>query len=148
MITKKALDEIPGGLYYVTLTRSANVSETYDVVLNARDGEILKISKTARARTSAESNQSERVFDIADRFLQDKINVSISDLTFREDLLRWSMDTGGFDIDRKYKDTVEVFYTDKQDNKQIRYCIVINTRTSEVTGFSKDIMALLNYSRL
>ncbi|AJS59787.1 hypothetical protein [Paenibacillus sp. IHBB 10380] len=39
------LNKIPSGLFYMTLIQSADPNEVYDIVLNARDGDVIKISK-------------------------------------------------------------------------------------------------------
>lgn len=132
---KTLLDQIPRGLYYVTLTQSVKPNEVYDVVLNAKDGDIVKISKSGPKQSRAQGIVRDKVFDVANRFIQVKGSYPLSELTLNQDMTRWGMDG-----------EVEVFYTSK-DNPTIKYSVTVTFTTNEVSGFSKDIMALLSYIR-
>ncbi|RXZ83221.1 hypothetical protein EBB07_07805 [Paenibacillaceae bacterium] len=130
---KKELDQMSGGLYYTTLTKSTNPIEAYDIVLNARDGEVMKISRIGPSRTPPSDNNKEKVFDIVDKFIKEKGSYKPSELSLK-DMTYWG-------------NVGELYYTGK-DSDKIKYCVMVNWPTSEVIGFSKDVMALLNlYSR-
>ncbi|WP_130611498.1 hypothetical protein [Cohnella abietis] len=133
---KTELDHIPGGLYYVTLTSSTDLKSIYDIVLNARDGDVMKISKTVAARVlpSAVGEKREKVFDVADRFVEEKGSYPLDELTFEPTMINWG------------SSVVEMYYTSK-DRKSIKYCVMINASSNEIIGFSKDVMALLSYSK-
>ncbi|KPV57670.1 hypothetical protein QJ48_20980 [Paenibacillus sp. A3] len=128
------LDQIPRGLYYVTLTQSVEPNEVYDVVLNAKDGDIVKISRSGGKQSRAqEIVRDNKVFDIANRFIEEKGSYPLSELTLNQDMTRWGMDG-----------EVKVFYTSK-DNQTLKYSVTVSFHMNEVSGFSKDIMALLSY---
>ncbi|MCY7484643.1 hypothetical protein [Paenibacillus alvei] len=138
---KAFLDQIPRGLYYVTLTQSEKPNEVYDVVLNAKDGDVLKMSRKGRQQSASQWITENKVFDIGDRsiianrFIEEKGSYLLSELTLNQDMTRWDMN-----------DAVEIFYTSK-DNQTIKYSVTVSLR-NEVSGFSKDIMALLSYIRV
>lgn len=131
---KTELDHISGGLYYVTWTRSDNKYNIYDVVLNARDGDVMRISRLVDTSkpTSSDSNERAKIFDIVDRFVKNKGSYPSTELSQRQDMIRWG------------NSAVEFYYTSK-DSDTIKYCVTINVRTGEISGFSKDVMALLSY---
>jgi hypothetical protein len=126
------IQAITGGLYYVTLTSSELPGESYDIVLNAKDGDVLKILRSYRESRAMPRNAEEKVFDIADRYVEEHGVYPLSELTQQLDMTRWDPN-------------VELYYTSK-DNKNLKYCVVINYSSNEVVGFSKDVMALLSYT--
>lgn len=134
-----------GGLYYTTLTKLNDPDEVYDIVLNARDGDVIKAVKGAEtiqnfARTTVEDDllvkqYMNKVTPLATKFIQDKGSYPLSDLLLNEDMTR----TGG---------VVELYYMSK-DGDKLKYAVTVNLKRNEVVGFSKDVMALLSYySRL
>lgn len=129
------LDQIPRGLYYVTLTQSVKPNEVYDVVLNAKDGDIVKISRSGGKQSRVQEIARDKVFDIANRFIQKKGSYPLSELTLNQDMTRWGMDG-----------ETEVFYTSK-DKRTLTYSVTVSFHMNGVSGFSKDIMALLSYIR-
>jgi len=131
---KALFDQIPRGLYYVTLTHSVKPDEVYDVVLNAKDGDVVKISRNGRQQSGSQRIVRDKVFDIANRFIEEKGSYPLSDLTLNQDMTRWDLNG-----------TVEIFYTSK-DNQTLKYNVTVSL-LNEVSGFSKDIMALLSYIR-
>ena len=133
---KALLDQIPRGLYYATLTQSAKPNEVYDVVLNAKDGDIVKISRSAGKQSRVQEIARDKVFDIANRFIQEEGSYPLSELTLNQDMTRWGMDG-----------EAEVFYTSK-DNQTLKYSVTVSFYMNGVSGFSKDIMALLSYIRV
>lgn len=134
------LDQIPRGLYYVTLTQSEKPYEVYDVVLNAKNGDVLKISRKGRQQSASQRLTRNAVLDIADRsivanrFIEKKGSYPLSDLTLNQDMTRWDMNGA-----------VEIFYTSKADQTLI-YSVTVSLG-NEVSGFSKDLMALFSYNR-
>ena len=56
-------------------------------------------------------------------------------LTLNQDMTRWGMDG-----------EAEVFYTSK-DKRTLAYSVTVSLHMNAVSGFSKDIMALLSYIR-
>ncbi|GAV12824.1 hypothetical protein [Paenibacillus sp. NAIST15-1] len=130
------LDQIPRGLYYVTLTQSVKPNEIYDVVLNAKDGDIVKISRSGGKQNRVQEIARDKVFDIANRFIQEEGSYPLTELTLNQDMTRWDRDG-----------EAEVFYTSK-DNQTLKYSVTVSFYMNGVSGFSKDIMALLNYIRV
>lgn len=129
------IDQIPRGLYYVTLTQSVKPNEVYDVVLNAKDGDIVKISRSGGKQSRVQEIARDKVFDIANRFIQKEGSYPLSELTLNQDMTRWGMDG-----------EAEVFYTSK-DKRTLAYSVTVSFHMNAVSGFSKDIMALLSYFR-
>ncbi|MEC0225656.1 hypothetical protein [Paenibacillus alba] len=130
------LNNIPNGLFYVTLTITSTHKKGYDIVLNAKDGNVLKISNFQKPdhQTQADISKnitSSKISEITGQFIQEKEGYSLSDL---------NMDLGGFSSTE-----AELYYRSKKDNS-LKYQITVNLATMEVTGFNKDIMAMLkNY---
>ncbi|SYX84091.1 hypothetical protein [Paenibacillus alvei] len=132
---KALLDQIPRGLYYVTLTQSMKPNEVYDVVLNAKDGDIVKISRSGGKQSRVQEIARDKVFDIANRFIEEEGSYPPSELMLNQDMTRWGMDG-----------EAEVFYTSK-DSQTLTYSVTVSFYMNGVSGFSKDIMALLSYIR-
>lgn len=132
---KALLDQIPRGLYYVTLTQSMKPNEVYDVVLNAKDGDIVKISRSSGKQSRVQEIARDKVFEIANRFIEEEGSYPPSELMLNQDMTRWGMDG-----------EAEVFYTSK-DSQTLTYSVTVSFYMNGVSGFSKDIMALLSYIR-
>ncbi|MDN9012628.1 hypothetical protein [Brevibacillus laterosporus] len=129
---EKELNKIPSGLYYMTLTVSTGTKDIYDIILNARDGDVLKILKVNGANFFGDTSPGRNLFELADQFIQEKGGSELaSDLTLDQDAVRVGIKT-------------EVYYKSKT-NKAWKYNVMINQRTMKVIGFNKDIMAMLNY---
>lgn len=124
---------ITSGLYNVTLTSPEVPGESYDLVLNAKDGDVLKIQRSYRESRAMPRHSEETVFDLADRFVEEHGSYPLSELTSQPDMTtRWGSNA-------------ELYYTSK-DNKTVKYCVVVHVGSNKVVGFSKDVMALLNYN--
>ncbi|MCD9025314.1 hypothetical protein [Cohnella silvisoli] len=127
-------NKIPSGLFYMTLTQSADPNEVYDIVLNARDGDVLKISKVILKNGSLGKEPKvvmDDIIGIANRFIQEKGSYALSDLVLNEKAIRWGIFT-------------EMYYMSK-DNQSLNYSVLVDLRTKQVVGFNKDVMAMLNY---
>ncbi|MGO4548509.1 hypothetical protein AB4Z29_27345 [Paenibacillus sp. 2TAB23] len=125
------LSAISGGLYNVTLTSSDAPAVAYDIVLNAKDGDILKIFCSYRETRAVPGESDEKVFEYADRFIEEYGDYPLSELTKQMNMTRWGP-------------AVEVYYTSKED-KDLKYCVMIDFGSNAFVGFSKDVMALLSY---
>jgi len=126
------LNKIPGGLFYMTLTRVAHPDEVYDLVLNARDGDVLKISKVImKSASGGNVRDLDEIIDSANRFIKDKGSYAPSDLTLEGKSTRWGV-------------VAELYYK-RKDNQGLGYSIMVDYRTKQVLGFNKDLMAMLNY---
>jgi hypothetical protein len=125
------ISSITGGLYYITLTKSTRPYAIYDIVLNAKDGDVLKVLRSKRESTGAAVRVQKKVFDIADEFVKAKGSYPLSELTQQINMTYWGA-------------SAELYYTSK-DNKFVKYNVMVNNRYDEVDGFTKDIMALLSY---
>lgn len=125
------LSGISGGLYNVTLTSSDAPAVAYDIVLNAKDGDILKIFRSYRESMAVPGESGGKVFDYADLFIKKYGSYPLSELTAQVSMTRWGP-------------AVEVYYTSKE-GKDLKYCVMIDFGSNEVVGFSKDVMALLSY---
>ncbi|GGH30906.1 hypothetical protein [Paenibacillus segetis] len=133
---KKELNKFPDGLFYMTLTLSADRNEVYDIVLNAKDGEVIKIAKVDQiSKVTYNDNEPNVIMDgvveIANQFIQDKGSYPLSDLILDEKGIRSGI-------------VAELYYMSK-DNQSLSYSIIINTRTKQVVGFNKEVMAMLSY---
>ncbi|WP_313641771.1 hypothetical protein MHH52_08060 [Paenibacillus sp. FSL K6-0276] len=134
-----------GGLYYTTLTKSTDPYEGYLIVLNARDGDVIRAVRREEAiqdyaRSTMEDDlmvkyHMNKVTPLATEFIQDKGSYPLSDLSLNEGMTR----SGG---------VVELYYMSK-DGDKLKYAVTVDLKRNEVVGFSKDVMALLSYySRL
>ncbi|WP_028549859.1 hypothetical protein [Paenibacillus sp. UNC451MF] len=126
------IQAITGGLYYVTLTSSEVPEESYDIVLNAKNGDVLKILRSYRESRAMSRYSEKKVFDLTDHFVEEHGSYPLTELTLQLDMTRWGSN-------------VELYYTSK-DNKTLKYCVVVNYSSNAVVGFSKDVMALLSYN--
>ncbi|MBD8497903.1 hypothetical protein [Paenibacillus arenosi] len=125
------------GLFYTTLTKMNDPNEIYDIVLNARDGDVVKAARagTLRDLSSTSEEDNEKVIALATTFIQEKGSYPLSELSLNEDMIRWGS-------------VVELYYMSK-DGDKLMYTVSVDLRRNEVVGFSKDVMALLSYySRL
>ncbi|HEY2495176.1 MAG TPA: hypothetical protein VGI33_19985 [Paenibacillus sp.] len=146
--SKTELNKIPSSLFFMTLTLSADPNEVYDIVLNARDGDVLKISKVilkgvlsekepevilkgAFSEKEPEVILDEEVIEIANRFILEKGSYVLSDLILNEKPVRRGI-------------VAELYYMSK-DNQSLNYSVIVNLRTKQVVGFNKDVMAMLSY---
>lgn len=134
-----------GGLYYTTLTQLTDPDEVYDIVLNARDGDVIKAVRGGEtipnyAKTTVEDDlmvkrYMNKVIPLATEFIQDKGSYPLSDLSLNERMTR----SGG---------VMELYYMSK-DGDKLKYAVTVDLKRNEIVGFSKDVMALLSYySRL
>ncbi|MBE1443013.1 hypothetical protein [Paenibacillus sp. OAS669] len=127
------LNKVPDGLFYLTLTGSYSRDGVYDVVLNARTGDVLKIFKYPNADGSKGidgSVSNEQIIKTADRFIQAEGSYAISDLTMDLRTIRsyWA----------------EVYYR-SNNGKSLKYHVIVQLKDMKVLGFNKDLMAMLNY---
>ncbi|OAB40615.1 hypothetical protein PMSD_01565 [Paenibacillus macquariensis subsp. defensor] len=148
------LNKIPSGLFYMTLTQSVDPNEVYDIVLNARDGDVIKISKVNQNPKYAYRDKNpevvmyeevitdaevvmdgkvimDEVIGIANRFIQEKGSYVLPDLTLDKKGTRWGL-------------VAELYYRSK-DKQSLNYSVMVNVRTKQVVGFNKDVMAMLSY---
>jgi len=153
------LNKIPSGLFYMTLTQSADPNEVYDIVLNARDGDVIKISKVNQNPKYAYNRDKNKkyaytdknadaevivnpevmdgkvtmdeVIGIANRFIQEKGSYVLPDLTLDKKDTHWGI-------------VAELYYRSK-DKQSLNYSVMVNLRTKQVVGFNKDVMAMLSY---
>ncbi|CAH8770841.1 hypothetical protein [Paenibacillus dendritiformis] len=125
------LEKTPGGLFYLTLTVSSKRNEVYNIVLNARNGDVLNIYKLNLDRNKSidGSRFIEQIIKTANKFIQEKENYNLSDLTM--------------DFRTILSDTAEVYYWSK--NNQLKYHVIVHLEEMQVIGFNKDILAMLKY---
>lgn len=138
--SEKMLKQISGGLFYMTLTKEDDPYEVYDLVMNAKDGDVLKIIKLNQKQNGAYSDRFKKdtlteTSEIANRFIQEKGSYARSDLTLYENATSWETNWGT---------VVELFYRSK-DKKSLIYSVIVNVRTMQVVGFNKDVMSLFSY---
>ncbi|WP_028609340.1 hypothetical protein [Paenibacillus harenae] len=126
-------ENMTGGLFFVTLAPSAGSKSVYELVLNDKDGDVVKISKLGAEPDSAiaGSYDQEKVYDAANRFVEEKVGIPLSELAMNPKMSRWGRE-------------VKIFYTSK-DGKTLKYGVTLGFGSYEVTGFSKDVMALLSF---
>lgn len=134
---KTELNKYPDGLFYMTLTLSADRNEVYDIVLNAKDGDVIKIFKVDQLPQVVFNDKEtnvimDGVIEIANQFIQDNGSYPLSDLILDEK-----------DI-RLVGNVAEMYYM-SEDNVSLRYSIMIDSSTKQVVGFNKEVMAMLSY---
>lgn len=133
------------GVYYTTLTKPTDPDQGYQIVLNARDGDVIRAVRRREtmqdhAKSTVEDDRMVKyhmneVEPLATEFIQDKGSYPLSDITLNEDMTR----SGG---------VVELYYMSK-DGEKLKYNVTVDLKRNEIIGFSKDVMALLSYySRL
>ncbi|BBH19165.1 hypothetical protein Back11_05100 [Paenibacillus baekrokdamisoli] len=132
----EALNKIPNGLFYMTLTQSSAPNDVYDIVLNARDGDVVKVSKKEQEPRAAYGDTRQTMIvdemsGIAAQFIQDKGSYALTELTLDKKSIRWGSN-------------VELFYMSK-GKQTLSYSVVVDLITKQVVGFNKDVMAILSY---
>lgn len=126
------VEHISGGLFFTTLTNLTDPDEAYDIVLNARDGDVIKVSRVqTRPNISGSSAEVNPVTDTAAKFIEAHGSYPLSELSLNENMTRWGT-------------IVELYYT-SEDGNALNYCVMVSLRRNEIVGFSKDVMALLSY---
>jgi len=126
------IEQFDSGLYYVTLTLSQIPKESYEIVLNAKNGDVLKMLRSYDESRAVSEETEEKLFEMADHFLEENGDYPFTELTRQTHIIRW----GSY---------VELYYT-STDNEQLKYGVTIDLSSVEVAGFSKDVMAQLSYS--
>ncbi|MGO4370854.1 hypothetical protein [Paenibacillus sp. 2TAB19] len=129
---KEQLGEVANGIYMSTIVNKYDSEDIYGVVMNAKDGEVVGLS-----RVDAEKRPTsvDKKFDIngmvakADQFIE-----TMGDYT--QSALEWddSYYLSGYVTELYYK---------KKDSDVVELSVLINTLTGEVVGFYKDIMTIL-----
>ncbi|UNK19131.1 hypothetical protein MNQ98_03565 [Paenibacillus sp. N3/727] len=127
------LEPISSGLYYATLTKRADPQESYEIVLNAKDGDIIKVLKgrIVRGFPSYSEEDLAKVIELASPFIEKRGSYSLSDLSFNNAITRWG-------------NVAELYYTSK-DGNELKYSVMVDVRAQKVVGFNKDVMALISY---
>jgi len=124
---------ISGGLYRILLNKVTEPQEKFDVFLNAKDGDILKVSRTGvQQSSSSRSDKREEIIQLASTFIENKGAYPLAELTLLEDSIRWGR-------------IVEFYYTGHKD-REVKYSVMVSIGEGKVFGFSKDVMALLSYN--
>jgi len=125
------LASIIGGLYRVVITKETEPQEKFEVFLIAKDGEILKVSRTGtRQSASSQADKQVNVIELASKFIEQKGVYPLSELKLLEDSTR--------------RGVVELYYTGRTD-RDVKYSVMVSTIEGKVFGFSKDVMALLGF---
>ncbi|MFD0710811.1 hypothetical protein [Paenibacillus sp. GCM10027626] len=128
----KLLEQIKDGLYYMTLKHEGEeTEEVYDLVLNAKDGDILKLVQAGRKKYARTQPRDMKVLEVANQFVQEMDDYPLDELVRDEKMVRWDS-------------IVEVYYT-KQDRKSLKYSVLVDYETKKVIGFNKDVMTILSY---
>lgn len=132
-------NQISVGLYYITLTSLTESGEVYNVILNAQDGDVLKLkSQEQIIRTFENKTEDETEDEIqkgivaAKTFIQEKGSYQLSDLSLNDKMTT------------RRGNVLELFYTNKKRDK-IKYAVTVNVSQNKVIGFSKDVMAMFSY---
>lgn len=126
------ISAITKGLYYVTLTTSTVPLDNFEIVLNAKDGDVLRILRSISVAENRSPQQDSTFIDLANRFLENHGSYPLSEMKYQPQLDRSNTN-------------LELYYTSK-DNKTMRYCVVLNTKRKEVVGFSKNVMVFFSYT--
>ncbi|MBM7569111.1 hypothetical protein [Paenibacillus sacheonensis] len=125
------LKEVPEGLFYLTITFPDN--ERYELVLNARTGDVLKISNQSQIGDVSAGNSKEMTShsdsENVNKFLQEKEGLNPKDIK----------ETAVF------AEGKASYYLINIENDSLKYVIEFDTQMNKVMGFSKGIMALLTW---
>lgn len=128
------LDTMTGSFFSATMTVNKS-KEVYELILNDTDGDIVKISKSEDVpiqNVTDDSYIQDKALTAANNFVENKINYPLTELQLRSELTQWK------------KKSVTIFYTSK-DAGNMKFGITLNFANYEITGFSKDDMALISY---
>ncbi|MNP16871.1 hypothetical protein D3C76_1092830 [compost metagenome] len=128
-------DNMTGSLFNATMTVKKH-KEVYALVLNDKDGDILRISKSGDVPDGILTNDSydrDKALEAANQFVEEIIKYPLSKLQLIPEYTQW---------DQKI---ITIFYRSKEDNA-IKYGVHLNFATYEMIGFSKDVMALISYN--
>ncbi|MCK9862449.1 hypothetical protein [Paenibacillus sp. ATY16] len=124
------LKEVPEGLFYLTITSTSN--QRYELVLNAGTGGVLKISNPNQANGLSDLKTIELDSSTIDKFLQEKQGLKSEELEQVEKMVFENRE-------------VTYAYRNLKDDR-VRYVIEEDLKENRITGFSKDIMALLTWT--
>ncbi|MCQ6559781.1 hypothetical protein [Paenibacillus mendelii] len=134
---KTQLSKVPSGIYIVAVMNKYDATDIYNVVMNAKDGDVVAISKVVISeKTKVEKKPTvQRLSEletIGDQFIAGMDDYKPADLVLDDTSYRY----GG--------STAELYYKSKE-NDAIVLNIVIDVDTQKVVGFYKDIMTVLQY---
>ncbi|MFC4812151.1 hypothetical protein [Paenibacillus sp. GCM10023250] len=128
------LNEVPEGLFYLTIISPNN--ERYGLVLNAGTGDVLKISDDTQAGTESAGIPGDKAIsaysELANQFLVEK-GLSSSGL--------WA--DGGLFVEAR---EAAYYCIRSTEDDSLDYLIEVDIAENQVTGFSKDIMAMLTWN--
>lgn len=129
---KEPLKKVAGGVYMATMMNKYDSSDVYGVVINARDGEVLGLSKVNMSESSrAEKKLTyEDLTNNADEFVKGMGDYKLNDLQLEDSFyLR-----GG----------VEFYYKNKNSNEVV-LSLLVDMSTGQIIGFYKDMMTILQF---
>ncbi|WP_141097542.1 hypothetical protein [Paenibacillus aquistagni] len=128
-------NQISVGLYYITLTSLTESGEVYNVILNAQDGDVLKLifqEQIIRTFENKTEDEIQKGIVAAKTFIREKGSYQLSDLSLNDKMTT------------RRGNVLELFYTNKKRDK-IEYAVTVNVSQNKVIGFSKGVMAKFNY---
>lgn len=137
------LKEVPSGLFYVNLGVITDSTIQYNLVINARDGNVLQVKQQINPQVvqekqhtrveayNRESIKMDKVIDSAERFVKEKAGLTSISPQSGEDSMRW-------------RDTVvELFFKDEH-NESFIYSVLVDMNTNTVMGFNKGLLVMLS----
>lgn len=130
---KEQLDNVASGMYMATILNRYNTNEMYGVVINARDGELLGLSRSsvygsAPVEPKAPSLNQDELENAAKKILNGMGDYGDAELKVEE----------GF----YFRGIVDLYY---MKDGQIVVSLQMNDKTGEMVGFYRGVMTVLQY---
>lgn len=130
---KDQLNKVAGGIYMSTVVNKYDSEDVYGVVMNAKDGEVIGLSRMniEKRPSSAENKKYEltEVVGLAEQFIE-----AMGD--YNQDELEW-------DDSYYLSGYVTELYFKNKGTDEVALSLLVNIGSGEVVGFYKDIMTVL-----
>ncbi|REK75008.1 hypothetical protein [Paenibacillus paeoniae] len=129
---KEPLKKVASGIYMATVLNIYDPSDVYGVVINAKDGEVLGLSKVNDLGKTMSKNElsHNQLVGYADEFVKDIGDYKLSDLQLGDNFY--------------YRGSVEFYYT-KKGTDEVVLSVMLNAPTGQTVGFYKDMMTVLQF---
>ncbi|MDQ0114858.1 hypothetical protein [Paenibacillus harenae] len=131
---REQLIKVAGGIYMSTIINKYDSEDMYGVVMNAKDGEVIGLSKVNIEKRTSSPTESKKyklteVVGLAEQFIE-----TMGD--YEQDALEWddSYYLNGY--------MTELYFKNKETD-EVALSLLINIGSGEVVGFYKDIMTVL-----
>lgn len=129
---KEPLKKVASGVYMANVMNIYDPSDAYGVVINAKDGEVLGISKLTNPSVEKQQKElsHEELEGHANEFVESLGEYKLSDLELDNALY--------------YRGSVEFYYI-KKNSDEVVLSVLLNANTGQGIGFYKDMMTVLQF---